>query len=304
MLLTITLNPCVDKSTAVPLLEPEAKLRCTQMVNEPGGGGINVSKALKKLDLDALALFPAGGHNGRMLCGLLADAGISHHAVECSVETRENWVVFESDTAKQFRLTFPGNPVKEDTIARLIDEIRAYSPEYVIASGSLPPGLPHHFYASIVETATAAGSRCIVDTGGPALRALAGKKAFLIKPNVSELCRLLQVEKLAQNEVDDAALQVVSEGYAENVAVSMGPAGAWLVNAQEKHFVKAPVVKRVSTVGAGDSMVAGMTAMLCQGRSLREAVAFGVACGSAATMNPGTRLFNKEDAWRLFESIV
>ena len=304
MLLTVTLNPCIDKSTAVPLLEPEAKLRCTQMVYEPGGGGINVSKALKKLGLESVALFPAGGHNGRMLCGLLADAGIAHQPVESTVETRENWVVFESDSGKQYRFTFPGIAIEEDVVTRLIDQIRAFSPEYVIASGSLPPGLPHHFYASIVETATAGGARCIVDTGGPALRALAGKKAFLIKPNVGELCRLLQVDKLEKNEVDDAALQVVNEGYAEHVAVSMGSEGAWLVSREEKHFVKAPVVKRLSTVGAGDSMVAGMTAMLYQGKSLKEALTFGVACGSAATMNAGTQLFKREDAERLFASIL
>lgn len=304
MLLTVTLNPCVDKSTDVPALAPEAKLRCSQMVYEPGGGGINVSKALRKLDLEALALFPAGGHNGRMLCGLLDDAGIAYHAIESAVETRENWVVFESHTRKQFRFTFPGIAIQDTVAASLVDAIRSFSPTYVVASGSLPPGLPHSFYGMIVDMANASGARCIVDTGGPALRALAGKKAFLIKPNVGELCRLLQVEKLEKNEVDDAALQVVSEGYAEHVAVSMGPEGAWLVSATEKHFVKAPTVKKLSTVGAGDSMVAGMTALLYQGKSLREALAFGVACGTAATMNAGTRLFNREDAQRLYESLL
>ncbi len=304
MLLTVTPNPCVDKSTDVPALAPEAKLRCSQMVYEPGGGGINVSKALRKLDLEALALFPAGGHNGRMLCGLLDDAGIAYHAIESAVETRENWVVFESHTHKQFRFTFPGIAIQDTVAASLVDAIRSFSPTYVVASGSLPPGLPHSFYGMIVDMTNASGARCIVDTGGPALRALAGKKAFLIKPNVGELCRLLQVEKLEKNEVDDAALQVVSEGYAEHVAVSMGPEGAWLVSATEKHFVKAPTVKKLSTVGAGDSMVAGMTALLYQGKSLREALAFGVACGTAATMNAGTRLFNREDAQRLYESLL
>jgi len=303
MILTVTLNPCVDKSSNVQRIKPDSKLRCTELVNEPGGGGINVSKALKKLGAVSMALFPAGGNNGNMLCSLLDAEGIPFHAVDTQVETRENWIVNETEKNDQYRFTFPGRQVQETTIHTLVDHIRSFAPTYVVASGSLPPGLPDYFYGLIVKNATAVGARCIVDTSGPALEALRGKGTYLIKPNISELCKLLQVDKLADDEVSTAAQQIITDGYAEMVAVSMGPQGAWLITKNEKHFAAAPQVEKRSTVGAGDSMVAGITYMLQQNCSLQQAIAFGVACGSAATMNEGTQLFKKEDAEKLFAII-
>jgi len=304
MILTVTLNPCIDKSSVVKKLEPESKLRCTEVVHEPGGGGINVSKALKKLGCASVALFPAGGHNGSMLCSLLDEEGIPFHGVDTKTETRENWVVLETENNHQYRFTFPGRTVEESVIKRLVDEIRNFSPSFVVASGSLPPGLPDYFYGLIVKNAKAVGAKCIADTSGVALTALKGKGAYLIKPNIGELCQLLQIPSLSKHEVSDAAQQIIRDGYAEIVAVSMGPEGAWLVAKDEKHFAVAPKVEKRSTVGAGDSMVAGITYMLQQHRSLKEAIAFGVACGSAATMNEGTQLFNKADAERLFLEIM
>jgi 6-phosphofructokinase 2 len=304
MILTVTLNPCIDKSSSVEKFEAESKMRCSEVMNEPGGGGINVSKALKKLDAASTALFPAGGHNGNMLCSLLDNEAIPFHAVDTQVETRENWVMLEKETNKQFRFNFPGKEVKEETIKSLTDQIRNFTPSFVVASGSLPPGLPDYFYGLIVKNANAVGAKCIVDTSGPALEALKGKGAYLIKPNIGELAKLLKIESVDKNEVDDAALQIINDGFAQVVVVSMGATGAWLVSQDEKHFVAAPKVEKKSTVGAGDSMVAGMVYMLQQQRSLKDALTFGVACGTAATMNEGTQLFDKVDAERLYESII
>lgn len=303
MILTITLNPCIDKSTKAEQLRPDSKLRCTEVVNEPGGGGINVSKALKKLETPSVALFPAGGHNGNMLCSLLKQEGVLFHAVDTQTETRENWVVLETTSNQQFRFTFPGREVKEETIIALVDQIRSFTPGFVVASGSLPPGLPPYFYGLIVKNAAAVGARCIVDTSGPALQALKGKHAFLIKPNIGELCKMLNVEWLDKDAVPEAARQAIRDGFAEVIVVSMGAQGAWLVTEREQHFVVSPPVEKKSTVGAGDSMVAGITHFLQNGKSLREALRFGVACGSAATMNEGTQLFKKEDAEKLYSLI-
>lgn len=303
MILTVTLNPCIDKSSVAEKLKPESKLRCTEVVNEPGGGGINVSKALQKLETASVALFPAGGHNGNMLCSLLREENIVFHAVDTKVETRENWIVLEHSTNNQFRFTFPGRAVQEETIITLVDQVRSFTPSFVIASGSLPPGLPDYFYGLIVKNAKSVGAKCIVDTSGPALQALKGKGAYLIKPNIGELCKMLDVEWLDKEEVPAAAQQAIHDGFAELIAVSMGPEGAWLISEEEKHFAKAPQVEKKSTVGAGDSMVAGITYMLQQNRPLEEVIRFGVACGSAATMNDGTQLFKKEDAERLYSSM-
>jgi len=303
MILTVTLNPCIDKSSRVEKMKPESKLRCAEVVNEPGGGGINVSKALKKLETSSVALFPAGGHNGDMLCSLLKKEGILFHAVDTKVETRENWIVLETSTNSQYRFTFPGREVLEETVKTMVDQIRSFAPSFVVASGSLPPGLPDYFYGLIVKNAAAVGARCIVDTSGPALQALKGKHAFLIKPNIGELCKMLNVEWLDKDEVPDAAQQAIRDGFAEIMVVSMGHLGAWLISEDKRYFVEAPPVEKKSTVGAGDSMVAGITNSLQKGKTLKEAIQFGVACGSAATMNDGTQLFNKSDAERLFAHI-
>lgn len=302
-ILTVTLNPCIDKSSVVGKLVPESKLRCSEVINEAGGGGINVSKALKKLSMESVALFPAGGHNGNMLRDLLSKDAIDFRSVDTAVETRENWIVLETETNNQFRFTFPGKAVEEKTIRTLIDEIRSFAPQFVIASGSLPPGLPDHFYGLIIKTARSVGAKCIVDTSGNALQAMENKGAYLIKPNRNELTRMLNRDQLAEEEVDDAARQVVENGYAEIVVVSMGAKGAWLVTAEEKYFVEAPAVEKKSTVGAGDSMVAGIVYALHRNASLKEALRYGVACGSAATMNEGTQLFREEDVQLLLKQM-
>lgn len=301
MILTVTLNPCIDKSSKLDKLKPDSKLRCSEVVNEPGGGGINVSKALQKLGTPSFALFPAGGHNGNMLCSLLKEKEILFHAVDTKVETRENWVVMETSQNNQYRFTFPGKAVQEETIVTLIDHIRSFAPAYVVASGSLPPGLPDYFYGLIVKTARSVGAKTIIDTSGAALQALKGKGAYLIKPNIGELCKMLNVAWLDNEEVVPASRQAINDGFAEIIAVSMGPLGAWIISKEESYFAPAPDVPKKSTVGAGDSMVGGMTYMLHQHRSLKEVISFGVACGSAATMNEGTQLFKKEDAVRLYE---
>src|SRR5687768_5013466 len=112
-ILTVTLNPAIDKSTIAEKLQPESKLRCVEVHNEPGGGGINVSKALKKLGIPSVALFPSGGHNGEMLKGLLTSGEILFQSINTSVETRENWVVLESSSNFQYRFTFPGRAFEE-----------------------------------------------------------------------------------------------------------------------------------------------------------------------------------------------
>ncbi len=303
MIITVTLNPCIDKSSTAATLEPDSKLRCTEVVNEPGGGGINVSKALKKLDTATIALFPAGGHNGGMLQSLLMEGGIDFHAVDTQVETRENWIVGTADTKEQYRFTFPGRAVEEKAIVHLINDIKSFSPSFIVASGSLPPGLPPYFYGLLVKTANSIGAKCIVDTSGEALEALRGRNAYLIKPNIGELCKLLKVDWIEPSDIPHAARQALRDGFGEMAAVSMGPKGAWLITKTEQFFVKAPHVEKRSTVGAGDSMVAGITYVLQKHGTLEEALAMGVACGSAATMNEGTQLFKAADAFRLYHEI-
>ena len=168
-------------------------------------------------------------------------------------------------------------------------------------SGSLNEGLPTDFYQHIAYLAKQSGSKVIVDTSGEALQKVLEIGVYLIKPNVGELAKLIGVERLEMDEVVHAAQKLIEKGSAEIVVVSLGPQGAVLVTATQTEFVPAPNVVKKSTVGAGDSMVGAMVWALSQTKNLKEVVQWGVACGSAATMNEGTQLFKLEDAKRLFE---
>jgi 6-phosphofructokinase 2 len=305
MIVTITMNPAVDKSTTVNKLMAEKKMRCSEMITEAGGGGINVSKALKELGGESLAIFPSGGINGQLIEKYLQALAINYKTIPIENETRENIVVRENDTNLQYRFVMPGASLTEKearSCLQIVQQLQP-APDYIVASGSLPPGLPENFFACLAKTAKQLKARFILDTSGKPLQLAAREGVYLLKPNLSELCALAGVNYLQLNEVNDAALSVLKQGQCEVMVVSMGPEGALLVTNNRCEQVQAPAVKKQSTVGAGDSMVAGMVFMLSRGRPLLETVRFGVACGTAATMNPGTQLFKREDVYRLYNQI-
>jgi 6-phosphofructokinase 2 len=305
MIVTITMNPAVDKSTSIDKLVPEKKMRCSELITEAGGGGINVSKAIKELGGESLAIFPSGGMNGKLLENYLTAREINFKCIPAEHETRENIVVRETDTNSQYRFVMPGASLSEKEAQSCLDILQHLHPRptCIVASGSLPPGLPEDFFGQLAKVVKQLQARFIIDTSGKPLQLAAKEGVYLLKPNLSELCALVNKQHLELNEVDDAAMEVIKQGSCEVMIVSMGPSGALLVTRDGYEHVPTPTVKKQSTVGAGDSMVAGMVWMMEQGKSLSETVRFGVACGTAATMNPGTQLFKKEDVYRLYDWI-
>ena len=279
-------------------MKPEQKLRCSDPLLYAGGGGINVSKGIRKLGGQSKAVFPAGGPNGVRLKSILTETGIDYLALDVEGETRECLSVMETSTNLQYRFTMPGAPLSLDEASACLDLVRGQQPDILVASGSLPPGLPVTYYEEVAAFAKEIGARLILDTSGPALQAAADEGLFLLKPNLGELSALAGVEALEINQVDDAALEIIHAGKCEIVVVSLGPQGALLVTRDGFEHIPAPTVKKRSTVGAGDSMVAGMAWALGAGKSPREMVQTGVACGTAATLNPGTELFHPEDVER------
>ena len=304
-IVTITMNPAVDKSTTVDKVFPEHKLRCTAMITEAGGGGINVTKALNKLGGDSLAVFPSGGINGKILESYLSSKHISFQTIPLDVETRENFVVSETVSHTQFRFVLPGPVLSQkeaDACVDLLLNIRP-RPEIVVASGSLPPGLTEDFYARLASVVRQMGAKYIVDSSGRPLQLAVQEGVYLLKPNLGELASLAGKSKLQLHEVEEAAADIIRRGQATLVVVSLGASGALLVTKEHRERIPAPTIKKLSTVGAGDSMVAGMAWMMIQGKSQREMARFGVACGSAATMNSGTQLFHTEDVYTLYNWI-
>ncbi len=302
-IVTLTLNPAIDKSTTIDRLVPEQKLRCANPKFEAGGGGVNVSKAIKKLGGETLAIFPIGGPSGQLLVDLLQKDDIYCEPVLTEQWTRENFIVVESSTNAQYRFGMPGPTLTEAEAHRCLDAIKVAQPAYLVASGSLSPGLPEDFYARVAKVAKEINARLVLDTSGEPLRLAANEGVYLLKPNLGELSKMVGVESLEMDEVDEAASEIIKRGDCEIVVVSMGPNGALLVTKDGFEHIPAPTVLKKSTVGAGDSMVAGMTWMLAQGKTPREMARMGVACGSAATMNPGTELFKSDDVYKLHDWI-
>ncbi len=302
MIATLTLNPAIDKSTSVAQLVPEKKLRCTDMIVEAGGGGINISKAIAISNEKSKAVFTCGGINGKLLLELLHKDSLETIPVQIEADTRESIVVTETSTNKEYKFIVPGPTLDEKALSEIksaINNLKDVS--FLVCSGSLPPGVPDHFLAGIAAIAKQKRIKFIVDTSGPPLKNSVTQGVYLIKPNMSELNFLAGTKYLEANEIEEAANRIISSGHCEVIVVSMGPSGAMLVNKSLRKRFPAPLVKKQSTVGAGDSMLAGIVWMLEQNKSLEDAVRFGIACGTAATVNKGPQLFKKEDAFRFYE---
>jgi 6-phosphofructokinase 2 len=300
---TLTLNPAIDKNYTVDRLTPEHKLRCPNPLIDPGGGGINVSKALKELGSDSLAIFFAGGMNGDFLQRLLTDQQLTIHPIKIEGETRESVVIMDKSNAHEYRIVVEGPDIPPAKLDEVIAALKKVKPKYVVASGSIPKGLPEDVFATLAHAIKDIGSRFVLDTSGKPLQHAVQTGVFLLKPNLKELSNLVGVDTLELEDVDDAALELIRKGHAEVVVVSLAAAGAMLVTKDGFQHITAPTVQHKSTVGAGDSMVAGMVWALTRGKSHLDMARMGVACGTAATMSPGTQLFKKADAERLLKWI-
>lgn len=304
-IVTLTFNPAIDKSTSVEALLPDKKLRCSNPHFEPGGGGVNVARAIKKLGGDALAVYPVGGYSGHFFNELLEKESVRVQPVQIAQHTRENLVVLDKLANKQYRFGMPGPELAEGEWMELLRVIEGIPEmDYLVASGSLPTGVPVHIFGRLAAIARKKNAKYIVDTSGEALKQAVAQGVYLLKPNLGELAALAGEKWLSKEQAAAAARALIIKGGCEVLVISMGEEGALLVTRGETHSIRPPHAERKSTVGAGDSMVAGIVYSLSTGRSLLQAVQYGVACGTAATMNPGTELCRKEDADRLYGEII
>jgi 6-phosphofructokinase 2 len=300
-ILTLTVSPAIDKSTSFAGLVAEQKIRCETPHFDAGGGGINVSKAIARLGGHSLAVFTAGGASGELLQELVHKEGVDFRVIKTSSQTRENFIAVDTTTNAQYRFGMPGPVITQPESEEILKTIEAARPDFLVASGSLSPGMGDDFYEKVAAVSGRIGSRLIIDTSGVPLEKAVEAGVFLLKPNVGELAKLVKTESLEINEVDEAAREIIGNGKCEIVVVSLGPQGAVLVTKDRCEHIPAPPVQKKSTVGAGDSMVGGMVWALAEGKNLAEMLRWGVACGSAATMNEGTQLFTKQNALKLFK---
>ncbi|MGB8719462.1 MAG: 1-phosphofructokinase family hexose kinase [Desulfobacterales bacterium] len=305
-IVSMALNPAIDKSSSVEHVVAERKLYCKPPRFEPGGGGVNVSRAIKKLGGESILLYPAGGLAGERLKELLDQEGLDHRPFPIEGLIRESLVILEESTGQQYRFGMPGPEFQEKEWEQFLQELSAIdpSPDYLVASGSLPPGVPTDFYARVARIGKDRGAKTIIDVAGEALEQALKQGVYLIKPNVGEFRELVGKNIKEKSQIKAEAQKIVQSGRCEVLVISLGAAGALMVSAQFTEHILPPTVPIVSKVGAGDSMVAGIVLSLAQGKPLRESVLFGVAAGTAAVMTPGTELCRREDAERLFENMV
>jgi len=304
-IITVTFNPAIDKSTSIDKLIPDKKLNCAIPVYEPGGGGINVARAIKKLGGEAVAFYLAGGYSSVKFNELLNDEEIKSIVTKTKNNIRENLVVVEEISNKQFRFGMPGMEVFEPEWKAFLKSIEQVEEvDFIVASGSLPKGIPKDIFGRIALIAQKKKAKFIVDTTGEALIKAVEAGVYLIKPNLGELSSLLGLDEIKIESVGKVARQLIEKGKCEVAVVSLGADGAMLVTKDVMHTIKPPKVERKSTVGAGDSMVAGIVLSLSKSNNLLKALQYGVACGTAATMNEGSELCRKKDADLLYELIT
>lgn len=289
---TLTLNPSIDVASEAEKVEPERKVRtCCERI-DPGGGGINVARVLQRFGVEVEAVFLAGGATGRALDEMLGRTGLKRRWVEIDQDTRTSLTVHERSTGREYRFVPEGPTLQSKEVDAFADAVRAAGCDYLVASGSLPPGVPDDFYAAVSGVARDLGSRFILDTSGDELRAaLAAGGLYLVKASKEELDR-------------DEARRIVANGQAEHVTLTLGNEGALLVSAAGVFFVPAVKTDPVSTVGAGDSFLAGMTYGLAKGLQPLEAFRMAVAFGAAATLSPGTDLAHPEHVERLIGEVA
>ncbi|MCX7890168.1 MAG: 1-phosphofructokinase family hexose kinase [Rhodobacteraceae bacterium] len=303
-ILTVTLNPAIDISTSTAHVVGGPKLRCTAPETDPGGGGINVSRAIQILGGQSTAFVALGGATGERLAGMLIRSGLTLAGFDAPGETRESFSVIDGTTHQQYRFVLPGTRwPKAATGAALEALSRAVPPEaFVVLSGSQPPGVDPDFPVRLSRRLAGRGVRLILDTSGaPLIRVAEGRDAglFALRMNHDEAADLAGHRLETRTESADFAQRLVRDGVAEVVIVARGAEGNVLATRDERLFASAYEVPVKSRVGAGDCFVGAFTLSLARGETIAEALKWGTATASAAVMTPGTKLCTVKDVRRL-----
>jgi 6-phosphofructokinase 2 len=306
-ILTITLNPAVDMTTATPEVVPGRKLRCDPPRIDPGGGGVNVSRVIVELGGATTALVAIAGVTGAMIRSLLGAARIDAIFIEAAGMTRQSFAVHDRSGGGQYRFVLPG-PTQdaafaERCLATVGDLLATGMFPYVVASGSLPPGVPDDFYGRLAGVVHGHGARMILDTSGRSLAGALGSGAFLIRTNRIEARELAETLHVDPDDPERVARSIVTSRSAEAAIMTLGADGALLVTDHGTARFRPPHVDVVSPVGAGDSFVAALSVALTDGWPMERACAYGVASAAAAMMTEATELAHRDDVNRMFAAI-
>ncbi len=303
-ILTITLNPALDRSTSTDHVVPEEKLRCETPKTEAGGGGINVARAIGAMGGVARAFVAISGFQGQRYLERLRTEPVIPEVFHTHGETRQSFAVIDRSTGAQYRFVTPGPTWTPQQSEDVITAIHRCTPQkgYVVLSGSQPPGVPLDFPSKLAARMKDHSAHMILDTSGGPLKALL--KTGAVRQHVLRLdgaeSEDLAGRKFANmHEVADFAQELIARDVAEAVVLAMGSEGSILVQNGNRWRAKSPPVKPVSKVGAGDSFVGVFTWSLSQGAAWEEALRMGVAAAASAVTTEGTELCRKEQVLEL-----
>lgn len=299
----LCLNPAVDVTYEVPRLIANQKTYALTTRYDPGGNGINVGRALKRMHIRAHTFCVIGGEMGEFLQRMLARQldDVYYEIVEG--ETRINGTVLERQTDTQYEVSGIGPALSPEHLERLVENfVNVTGKGMAVITGSIQPNVSVELYAELAGRIRQQGGRPVVDAPVALLRHAIAGRPFLIKPNLFELESLLGKSLAGIDEIAAEARRIQQQGV-DYVCVSLGQDGALMVGPDNTYQAAAPAVKISATVGAGDSMVAGMTAALSRNASAQEALRQGVACGTGTVRHPGTELFSADDIAELAPQI-
>lgn len=301
----MTLNPALDQHVQVENLVLDDTNRWVSFKRQPGGKGINVSRVLRELGGETVAYGFIGGHAGDDIERLLKEEGVHTDFTRIKTEIRSNFIITDLKTHRQTRISAPGPRVTPGEFKKLLDRITGIKPrpQYIIFAGSVPPGVPYYIYRELIDRMKVLGIRTVLDAADMWLIEGIHARPDIIKPNVREAQTLLGVELKTEDDIICAVKTIVGMGVGI-AAISRGPDGMIIADGNVVLKVVPPQVEIMSTVGAGDSTVAGFVFKLSEGGSLEEASRLAVAAGTAATLTPGTELCHKEDVERLLPLVT
>ena len=306
MLATVTLNPSLDKTIYVDELVLDDTNRAKGYRLDPGGKGLNVSRVLWELGQKSLIFGFLGGDAGKRVEKYLKDEGLTCDFNWTVGETRENLILQKGDERVQTKISMPGPSIRQDELHRLQRKIAGRTADYhwIAFSGSIPPGLDKGVYRVLAEEATLRGDKVVLDADGEALRLGLQAKPFMIKPNLHELQRMIGKDLPTPEAVHAALDEILSGGLVELIILSNGPEQVIAATKTERFVARPPQVEVRSTVGAGDSLIAGFLNKYTQGAGLEESLVWGLAAGAACVSAYGTELAHFADVVRLAPQVT
>ena len=304
MIATVTLNPSLDKIVTVEGLVVDEVNRWTGLRRDPGGKGINVSRVVHELGGETIAYGFIGGIDGETLKHLLQQQGVPFDFTPIQGEIRSNFIITDLKTRRQTRIDAPGPHISRDELGKLIDKVTRIKPkpDFLVFAGSVPPGVPTDIYQQLIERAKKSGIKTVLDSDNKWLKEGIKAKPNVIKPNVHEAEELLETHLKDQAAIVEAVKTLVNRSI-DVAAISRGKNGLIVANGGKILKITPPQVEVRSTIGAGDSTIAGLVLKLSQGHGIEEASRWAAAAGTAAALTPGTELCRREDVERILPQV-